>query len=158
MREELRQRDVTHQVIGAFFEVYNDLGFGFLEHVYSLALERELVSRGLRVAREVSIPIRYKGDVLTSQRIDLIVEERVVVEIKSTYVMPPAARRHTLNYLRATNLEVALLLHFGPEARFFRMVHSNDQKRSAVIRGIRAIRVTTHRGTDHSRGAIDASP
>lgn len=131
MREKLLQRNVTHHVIGAFFEVYNDLGFGFLEHVYSLALERELVSRGLGVAREVSIPIRNKGDVLTSQRIDLILEENVVVEIKSTYVLPPAARRQTLNYLRATNLEVALLLHFEPEAGFFCMVHSNDRVRSA---------------------------
>ena len=113
-------------MIGAFFEVYNALGFGFLEHVYSLALERELLSRGLAVGREVSIPIRYKGDVLTSQRVDMIVDESVVVEIKSTFVLHPAARRQTLNYLRATNLEVALLLHFGPEAKFFRMVHSND--------------------------------
>jgi GxxExxY protein len=125
VREELRQREITHQVIGSFFEVYNALGFGFLEHVYSLALERELRSRGLAVGREVSSQIWYKGDVLTSQRVDLIVEEKVLVEIKSTYVLPPAARRQMLNYLRATNLEVALLLHFGPDAKFYRLIHSN---------------------------------
>jgi GxxExxY protein len=125
LETDLRQGDVTHHVIGSFFEVYNALGFGFLEHVYSLALERELVSRGLGVGREVSIPIRYKGDVLTSQRVDMIVAERVVVEIKSTYVLPPAAKRQTLNYLRATNVEVALLLHFGPDARFYRLIQSH---------------------------------
>ena len=140
----LIQRDTTSHVIGAFYDVYNALGFGFLEHVYSLALERELVARGRLVGREVSIPIIYKGDVLTSQRVDMIVDEKVVVEIKSTYVLPPTAKRQTLNYLRSTNLEVALLLHFGPDARFHRLVQSTHV--SAVIRGIREIRVPISRG------------
>ena len=55
------EREITHEVIGAFFDVYNDLGFGFLEHVYSLALERELVARRRKVGREVSVPVFYKG-------------------------------------------------------------------------------------------------
>lgn len=88
----LLERDTTDQVIGAFFDVYNTLGFGFLEHVYSIALERELMARGRLVGREVSIPIQYKGDVLTSQRLDMVVDERVVVEIKSTQVLPPMRR------------------------------------------------------------------
>lgn len=122
--EQLLQRDTTHDVIGAFYEVYKELGFGFLEHVYSLALERELRARGRSVVREVSIPVYYKGDLLTKHRVDMIVDGVVVVEIKSTYALPPIAKRQTLNYLRATNLEVALLLHFGPEAKFHRLVHS----------------------------------
>ena len=121
----LLERETTEQVIGAFFDVYNTLGFGFLEHVYSMALERELVARGRLVGREVSISIQYKGDVLTAQRLDMVVDERVVVEIKSTQVLPPTALRQVQNYLRATNLQVALLLHFGPEPRFQRLVHSN---------------------------------
>ena len=121
----LLERETTDQVIGAFFDVYNTLGFGFLEHVYSMALERELVARGRMVGREVSISIQYKGDVLTSQRLDMVVDERVVVEIKSTQVLPPTALRQVQNYLRATNLQVALLLHFGPEPRFQRLVYSN---------------------------------
>ena len=123
----LLERDTSGQVIGAFYEVYNALGFGFLEHVYSLALERELVSRGRLVGKEVPVSIVYKGEPLTSQRVDMIVDEKVVVEIKSTYALPPTAKRQTLNYLRATNLQVAILLHFGPEARFYRLVHSNRQ-------------------------------
>lgn len=63
---------------------------------------------------------------LTTQRIDMIVDEKVVVEIKSTPVLPPTAQRQLLNYLRATKLEVALLLHFGPDARFYRLVQSNQ--------------------------------
>lgn len=122
----LIEREVTSDVIGAFYDVYNTLGFGFVEHVYSLALERELLGRGRRVGREVSVRISYRGDRLTSQRVDMIVDEKVVVEIKSTHVLPPTAKRQTLNYLRATTLEVALLLHFGPQARFYRFVQSNQ--------------------------------
>jgi GxxExxY protein len=122
----LIEREVTSDVIGSFYDVYNTLGFGFVEHVYSLALERELLGRGRRVGREVSVRISYRGDRLTSQRVDMIVDEKVVVEIKSTHILPPTAKRQTLNYLRATTLEVALLLHFGPQARFYRFVQSNQ--------------------------------
>jgi GxxExxY protein len=125
---DLLERESTHAIIGAFFDVYNLLGYGFLEHVYSLALERDLVARGRMVGREVSIPIRFRGEVLTTQRVDMIVDEKIVVEIKSTFVLPPTAKRQLLNYLRATNLEVALLLHFGPDAKFYRLVQSNELK------------------------------
>ena len=121
----LLQKDSSHEIIGAFFELYNTLGFGFLEHVYSLALERELVARGRAVGREVSIPITYKGAFLTYHRTDLVVDEKVIVEVKSTHVLPPFTRRQVINYLRATKLEVALILHFGPEAKFYRVVSSN---------------------------------
>ena len=121
----LLERDSTNAVIGAFFEVYNTLGFGFLENVYTLALERELLARGRAVGREVPIPITYKEEFLTYHRADLIVDEKVVVEVKSTAVLPPFSRRQVINYLRATKLEVALILHFGPEAKFYRIVSSN---------------------------------
>ena len=120
----LLERESTNAIIGAFFEVYNTLGFGFLEHVYSLALERELIARRRTVGREVSIPITYKGDFLTNHRADLIVDEKVVVEIKASESLPPFTRRQVTNYLRATRLEVALILHFGPEAKFHRVICS----------------------------------
>src|SRR5262245_38253092 len=113
MKTSLLEREVTSDVIGAFYEVYNTLGFGFLEYGYKLALVRELVARGRTVGREVVIPVLYKGDVLTTQRVDMIVDQKVVVEVKSTSVLPAIAPRQTLNYLRATSHEVALLLHFG---------------------------------------------
>jgi GxxExxY protein len=113
----LLEKESTNAIIGAFFEVYNTLGFGFLERVYSLALERELLARGRAVGREVLIRITYKGD--------LIVDEKVVVEVKSTEVMPTFTRRTVVNYLKATKIEVALILHFGPEAQFYRIVCSN---------------------------------
>lgn len=120
----LLERETTNHIIGAFFDVYNTLGYGFLEHVYSEALERELLSRTRAVQREVLIPIWYKGTPLTMQRVDLIVDNNVLVELKSTSVLPATAQRQLLNYLRATSLQVGLLLHFGPQPRFYRMVHT----------------------------------
>lgn len=119
----LVQREITGDVIGAFYEVYNHLGFGFLEFIYSLALEKELVRRGRSVRREVPVPVTYKGEILANQRVDMVVDEKVMVEVKSTELLHPKARRLTLNYLRATPLDVALLLHFGPEARFYRLIN-----------------------------------
>jgi len=122
---ELIHEALTRLVIGAFFEVYNTLGFGFLEHVYVLALELELVSMGHKVSRQVSVPVYYKGAVLGHQGVDMIVDDKLVIEIKSTYELHKAAHRQLRSYLQGTKIEVGLLLHFGPTAQFFRVVSSN---------------------------------
>lgn len=75
--------------------------------------------------REVSVRVMYKGHPVGFQRLDMIVDDRVLVETKSTYELPVTAKRQVLNYLRATNLEVGLLLHFGPDAKFHRFVSLN---------------------------------
>jgi GxxExxY protein len=129
-REHLLEERLTGSVIGAFYEVYNTLGFGFLEHVYVKALEIELKSRGHRVGREVGVLIMYKGEELAFQRLDLIVDNRLVIEAKSTYDLRTGARRQVYNYLRATSLEVGLLFHFGPEPKFYRSVCRNTQNQS----------------------------
>jgi GxxExxY protein len=130
MRDEaLIEEELTRSVIGAFFDVYNGLEFGFLEHVYAAALELELRERGHAVAREVSVPILYRGRVLARQRLDMVVDGRLVVETKSTVSLHPASLRQLYSYLRATRLEVGLLLHFGPSARFHRVVAPNDRPR-----------------------------
>lgn len=121
---ELLERRTTAGVIGAFYEVYNRLGYGFLEHVYSLALERELVERGHTVQREVVVTISYNGKPLTKQRLDMVVDQCVLVENKSTAVLPTFTRRQTLNYLKASTLEVGLILHFGPTAKFYRIIQT----------------------------------
>jgi GxxExxY protein len=130
-RAPLLEERLTRSVIGAFFEVYNALGFGFLEHVYVMALEHELRLRRHRVAREVSVHVSYKSNIIAVQRIDMIVDERLVVETKSGVEAPKAARRQLFNYLRATNLEVGLLLHFGLEPRFHRVICTNQGDVSA---------------------------
>jgi GxxExxY protein len=126
---ELIHESLTRSVIGAFFEVYNTLGYGFLEHVYVSSLERELRNTGHDVGREVSVPVFYKGEQVAHQRLDMIVDGKLVVEIKSTRALHEGAVRQVANYLTATNLEVGLLLHFGPRAKFFRVVHNKSDKR-----------------------------
>ena len=133
-RGELIEERLTHSVIGAFYEVYNTLGFGFLEHLYITALERELIAKGHSVAREVAVRVMYKGEELGVQRLDLIVDEKLVVETKSTYELHRAAPRQLFNYLHATNLEVGLLFHFGPEPRFYRVVSTNPSNASVESR------------------------
>jgi GxxExxY protein len=118
----LVEEELTRSVIGAFYEVYKTLGYGFLEHIYKAALERELRSRGRQVGREVGIRVRYKGEELAWQRIDMIVDKKLIVEIKSTVDLHAGAKRQVYNYLRATHLRVGLLLHFGLEPRFYRIV------------------------------------
>ena len=96
-----------------------------------MALERELIARGHRVDREVAVRIIYKGQELSNQRLDMIVDGKVIVETKSTLELHKSARRQVYNYLKATNLEVGLLLHFGPVASFYREIRSSPKKRSA---------------------------
>jgi len=124
-REPLIEGLLTQSVIGAFYEVYNTLGFGFLEHIYVLAMERELRNRGHRVAREVGVRVTYKGEYLGTQRIDMIVDDKLIVEIKSTYQLHGFSIRQIYSYLRGTNLEVGLILHFGPEPKFYRQILTN---------------------------------
>lgn len=91
--------------------------------------------------REVWVTVFYKGEELGKQRVDMIVDNVVVVESKARYDLPKEARRQLYNYLRATNLEVGLLLHFGPEPSFQRVVSLNsDQSIDSSIKGIRSIR------------------
>ena len=120
-RGELNEERLCYSVIGAFYDVYNALGFGFLEHLYVKALERELLTRGHRVGREVSIPVFYKGEELGRQRVDMIVDGMLIVEAKATYSLPTVATRQVFNYLRATRLDLGLVLHFGPMPRFHRV-------------------------------------
>ena len=118
----LIDEQLTRSVIGAFFEVYNTLGYGFLESLYATAMELELRERGHGVAREMVVNVSYKGLLLGCQRLDMIVDDRLVVETKATLDLHPVARRQVYNYLRATNLDLGLLLHFGPKPRFFRVL------------------------------------
>ena len=125
-RKKLLHASVTQAIIDAFFAVYNKLGFGFLENVYCGALILELRRRGHSVAREVLVPVFYDGVVVARYRMDLVVDDCVVVEVKSTEVLNPNNQRQLLNYLRATRLDVGLLLHFGPRPKFYRIAKPGD--------------------------------
>ena len=110
----MSDNEITYQVRGAIFDVYNELGPGLLESVYEEALVFEIQKRGLKVERQLDVPIIYKGNVLKSPlRIDLLVEDRIVVELKSVEEMRPLFWKQTLTYLRLKNLHVGLLVNFS---------------------------------------------
>ena len=120
-RGNLLEERLTYSVIGRFYEVHRVLGFGFREHFYANALERELIAQGHQVGREVNVPIFYKGEMLGKQRLDMVVDEKLIVETKAALELHESAKPQVFNYLRASKLEIALLLHFGPTARAYRV-------------------------------------
>jgi len=122
MTLDLRHETLTRSVIGAFYDVYNQLGFGFLENIYTTALEHELKSRNHSDAREFGAQVWYKGIPLGTYKLDLVVDETVVLEVKSTRLLPEIAERQLQSYLHATSFGIGLLLHFGPKPRFRRLL------------------------------------
>ncbi len=94
---DLLEEGVTRSIIGAFYEVSRNLGYGLLEQLYASALEHELRARGHAVAREVRVPVTYKGIALGWQRLDMVIDERVIVEVKATESLSPSARRQLLS-------------------------------------------------------------
>jgi GxxExxY protein len=128
---KLMHGDLTGRIIGGFYAVYDELGYGFLESVYRNALVYELLQRGLSASIETPVDVWYKGQRVGHYRADIIVAETVVIEAKASRAIDEADRKQLMNYLRATNLEVGLLLHFGPKAAFQRIVFENQRKRAS---------------------------
>ena len=114
------EQELSYAIIGCFFQVYNTLGFGYLESVYSRALEVALRLKGLKVEREVPITVVFEGVEVGQHRMDMIVEDKIIIENKSTEKLTEIPRRQLRNYLTATNRELGLLLHFGPQANYYR--------------------------------------
>ena len=120
----MKHEDVTEGVIGAYYHVYNTLGYGFLEKVYEHALTLELRARGLLVAIQHPITVWYKGIPVGEYFADLLVNECIIVELKSAVTLTDAHEAQLVNYLKATGIEVGLLLNFGPKAQVKRKVYS----------------------------------
>ena len=110
----MTDNELTYEIRGAIFDVYNELGPGLLESVYEEALAFELKERGLKVERQVEVPIRYKGNELkTPLRLDLLIENQVIVELKSVEELKPVFAKQLLTYLRLLNKRVGLLVNFS---------------------------------------------
>ena len=108
--------EITYQIRGAIYDVYKALGPGLLESVYEEALAFELQQRGLKVERQKPVPISYKGNVLkTELRLDLLVEGRVIVELKSVEEMKKVFYKQLLTYLRLMKLSVGILVNFNTD-------------------------------------------
>lgn len=120
--------EITSQILAAFYAVYNQLGYGFLERVYENALVIELRKRGLKVLQQAAIQVCYEGQVVGEYYADLLVEDLIVIELKAVEQIIKAHENQLINYLKAGNLEVGLILNFGPEPKFKRKVFSNTRK------------------------------
>ncbi|HEU4680455.1 MAG TPA: GxxExxY protein, partial [Gemmatimonadales bacterium] len=127
-----KHQTLTRQVIGVFFEVYNELGYGFLESVYREAMCIALRTRELDVLAEFPLAALFRGQIIGRFKVDLVVNGTILIELKAARTLDSAHEAQTLNYLRAGVLEVALLLNFGPKPQFKRLAFSNERKGSLV--------------------------
>ena len=124
----LKHRELTETIIGVFFEVYNELGHGFLECVYERAFELALTSKGLDVLRQIDVPVWFRGQKVGDFVADVLVNKCVLLELKATRTLDSAHEAQLLNYLRATEIEVGLLFNFGIKPEFRRLVFENSRK------------------------------
>jgi GxxExxY protein len=115
-------KELTSEIINAFYTVYNALGYGFLEKVYENALIHELNQRGLRVQQQKPIKVYYDGVVAGEYFADLLVEDKVIVELKAAKAISDGHKAQLINYLKATGTKVGLILNFGPKPTFVRRV------------------------------------
>ena len=124
----LLHKTITDAVLKIYFDVYNQLGSGFLEKVYQNAMYFELKNKGFKVEAQKQIKVYFREQLIGEYYADLIVEDKVIVELKATELLMNVHVAQTLNYLKATEIEVGLLLNFGEEPEFKRMIYTNDRK------------------------------
>ena len=124
---ELLHKELTDKIIGAFYTVYNELGYGFLEKVYENAMLIELKELRLNVHQQMPIKVRYRGYVVGEYFADLCVQDAVILELKAEETLRDADEAQILNYLKATGYDVGLLLNFGPRPEFARKVYTKHK-------------------------------
>lgn len=120
--------NITSNIIEAFYKVYNTLGYGFLEKVYENALKYELMKHNLKIDQQKNIKVFYNQIIVGDYYADLIVNDLVIVELKAAEDIGEEHEAQLINYLKATNVEVGLVLNFGKKAKFSRKVFSNERK------------------------------
>jgi GxxExxY protein len=128
MEFEGKHADITEKIIGAYYTVYNTLGYGFAEKVYENALVFELRRSGCRVETQKPLEVYYAGQQVGEYFADMVVDDVVIVELKAVKTLLKEHEAQLLHYLKATTIEVVLLFNFGPEPQFRRRVYDNDKK------------------------------
>ncbi len=126
--DKLKYKDITDIILRGFYEVYNELGDGFLESVYENALYIVLTGYGLSVEKRKDISVFFRRNIIGDFKTDLIVNEKVIIELKAIRTLDPAHEAQLINYLKATNIEIGLLLNFGKKPEFKRFVYDNKRK------------------------------
>lgn len=126
--KKIVSKELTDMIITNFYRVYNELGYGFLENVYKNALFFALTDEGLKCETEKPIKVYFENRVVGNYFADIVVEDRVILELKACEELNPAHEAQLINYLKATDIEIGYLLNFGKKARFCRKIFSNDRK------------------------------
>ena len=127
--EEFLHKDITAKIIQAFYKVYNTLGYGFLEKVYENAMRIELGKSGLHVEQQKNIKVFYDSEQVGDYYADLLIENLVIVELKAAETICDEHETQLLNYLKATDIEVGLLINFGKKAEIKRKIFLNKNKK-----------------------------
>lgn len=125
---EILHKELTDKIIDAFFEVYSELGYGYLERVYQNSLFLELTNRGYQVEAQKEIRIFYKNREVGIYYADLVVEDLVILELKAADMISEAHDAQLINYLRGTDKEIGYVLNFGPKPAFSRKIYTNERK------------------------------
>lgn len=124
----LLHKDLTERILKVFYDVYNELGYGFLERVYQNSLLIELKYQGFQVEAQKQIKVYYKGFEVGDYYADIVVDNLVILELKAAECLVKEFEWQLINYLRGTNMEVGLLLNFGKKPEFIRKVYENSRK------------------------------
>ena len=130
---EYKYSDLTDKIINCYYKVYNTLGYGFLEKVYENALKMELENNGFSVEAQKPIKVLYLGKIVGEYFADLVVDGKIIIELKANETLVPENEAQLVNYLKATELEVGLLLNFGKKPELKRKIYSNNYKNSTQI-------------------------
>ena len=124
-------KGLTDKIISCFYEVYNTLGFGFLEKVYENAMMAVLAEKRLQAKSQQPIKVYFKGSLVDDYHADIIVEDTIIVELKAVERLAEEHEHQLINYLKATNIEVGLLLNFGKKPEIRRKIFTNNRKQMA---------------------------
>ena len=127
--EKYKHKELTDKIIQAFYCVYNELGFGFLENVYQNALYFELKNKGFKVEPQKAINVYYQTQLVGKYKADLVVNDLVILELKAVDYLVEEHELQLINYLKATDKEIGLLLNFGMKPEIRRKIFSNDRKK-----------------------------
>jgi GxxExxY protein len=122
-------KTLSDSILKAYYEVYNELGYGFLEKVYQNAMYFELKAQGFKVEAQKQIKVYYKSQMVGEYFADIIVEDLITLELKACECLMDEHQAQLLNYLKATKVEIGMLLNFGTEPEFKRLIYTNDRKK-----------------------------
>jgi len=125
----LKHAELTDKIIGVYYDVYNELGYSFLESVYEESMAMALREAGLEAEPQVAVPVLFRGHQVGDFRADLLIEHKILLELKAARTLDRSHEAQLLHYLRATKIEIGLLLNFGDKPQFRRLFFDNERKK-----------------------------